>query len=111
MSMIDQRESEIAFNFPGFIIYTLSAILVGFGLCFLVSCGPVLETGDAIYQKSLEGTGCEPATTRCLGSQLQTCQADHTWATNADCVKYEPSRACYTKAGKLGCYRPEDKTK
>ena len=108
---IDWEKTEITFNSAGLLIYTLTVILGGFGLCLMLSCGPALEVYDGIEQKALEGQGCEPATTKCIGSQLATCQADHTWSSNVDCGIYVPERACYTKDGAPGCYRPEDKVK
>lgn len=85
-------------------VVSIIAIVIAYTLC---SCGPALNAGDAIYQKSMEGQGCEPASLKCIGSQLATCQADHTWQVNTDCKKYSPSLACFTLDNEPGCYAPE----
>ena len=92
---------------------SLSAVLAAVALLAVViismsGCGPALEAGDKVYQKAMEGKGCEPTASQCDGSQLMLCNADHEWELNTDCNDYGMSRQCCTIGGNPGCYRTEE---
>lgn len=86
--------------------YTAALAIIVLLAVAIHNCGPAIDIGDAVYQKSMKGKGCEPATSECSETALMLCNADHVWEVNVDCSDYEPHRECCVIGGTPGCFYP-----
>lgn len=63
--------------------------------------------GAEFIHNAIHQDGCQPEQFRCLGSELQICNADQVWEQVAECTAFEPGDWACCDIGEIRCAKVE----
>jgi hypothetical protein len=76
-------------------VFTLAAVFLGI---------TTFGCGAEFAHKIINGNdGCQPEELRCIGTELQICNADNLWERITDCTNFEPDdwACCHNECRKV----------